>query len=423
MILRGPVDSDWAPLPLTSEALRAAPAARAQPGALTVERPDVLPSEAVQIRQIRTPEVFDEAAERTLGEVADLVRRSREAIWGTGQLSNEAEDIFHDLHDPWERVVLLGAFLEDRLVGRAEIRLPLVVHTRSAVVLVTVDPECEDRGVGLELLAAAEQLSGAEARRRVTLQSEHPGPGDLQGDGRIGSPTGTMAQVSPEDWITASDGSGRLPLSNRQTRFAQRAGYTLRTVSDVSRLSVPLDPEEMRRLGQDVLASEGAEGYRTHVWKDEAPEQWLESLARLHSRIPSDAFAAPEVWDPEPWDAERVRRTEALRSSGGDRSLMAVMEHIPSGELVGMTEVVVPRPHRGAGLQDETVVLREHRGRRLGLRLKLENLRQIARETPGVESIYVWTHSGNTRMNWVNRRLGSVVVGRSAVWERAIGEA
>ena len=102
----------------------------------------MLPSEAVQIRQIRTPEVFDEAAERTLGEVADLVRRSREAIWGTGQLSNEAEDIFHDLHDPWERVVLLGAFLDDRLVGRAEIRLPLVVHTRSAVVLLTVDPQC-----------------------------------------------------------------------------------------------------------------------------------------------------------------------------------------------------------------------------------------------------------------------------------------
>ena len=82
MILRGPVDSDWAPLPLTSKALRTAPAARAQPGALTVERPDVLPSEAVQIRQIRTPEVFDEAAERTLGEVADLVRECAEQATG-----------------------------------------------------------------------------------------------------------------------------------------------------------------------------------------------------------------------------------------------------------------------------------------------------------------------------------------------------
>lgn len=410
--------------PLKSEALRAAAGGMSGiAGALAAERSAVLPNDDVQIRQIRTPEIFDDAAERTLGEVADLVRRSREAIWGTGQLSNEAEGIFTDLHDPWERVVLLGAFLEDRLVGRAEIRLPLVVHTRSAVVLVTVDPQCEARGVGLELLAAAEQLSGAEARRRITIQSEHPGPVDLQGDGRIGSPTGAMAQVRPEDWITASDGSGRLPLSNRQTRFAQRAGYALRTVSDVSRLAVPLEPREMQRLSQEVLAAEGAEDYRVHVWKDEAPEHWLESLARLHARIPSDAFAAPAVWDPEPWDAQRVRRTEALRSADGDQSLMAVVEHIPSGELVGMTEVVVPHPYRGAGLQDETVVLKEHRGRRLGLRLKLGNLRQIAETAPDIESIYVWTHSGNTRMNWVNRRLGSVVVGRSAVWERAIGEA
>ena len=185
--------------PLKSEALRAAAGGISGiAGALAAERSAVLPNDAVQIRQIRTPEIFDAAAERTLGEVADLVRRSREAIWGTGQLSNEAEGIFTDLHDPWERVVLLGAFLEDRLVGRAEIRLPLVVHTRSAVVLVTVDPQCEARGVGLELLAAAEQLSGAEARRRITIQSEHPGPVDLQGDGRIGSPTGAMAQVRPE---------------------------------------------------------------------------------------------------------------------------------------------------------------------------------------------------------------------------------
>lgn len=383
----------------------------------------MLPTAALRIRQIRTPETFDDEAAQTLGEVADIVRRSREAIWGAGQLSNAAEDIFRDLHDPWERVVLLGAYQDDRLVGRAEIRLPLVVHTRTALALVTVDPEAEAGGVGAELISAAEQVAGAEARRRVAIQSEHPGPGDLQGDGRIGSPTGSMAQVRPEDWLTASDGSGRLPLSNRQTRFAQRAGYGLRTVSDVSRLRVPLEEDEIARLTLEVLASDGAGDYRVHTWQDEAPEQWLDTLARLHARIPSDSFAGPEVWDPEPWDAERVRRTEALRREDGDRSLMAVMEHIPTAELVGMTEVVIPQPHRGAGLQDETVVLREHRGRRLGLRLKLENLRQIARAAPEVDAIFVWTHSGNTRMNWVNRRLGAEVVGRSAVWEREIGSA
>lgn len=381
----------------------------------------MLPTTQLLIRQIRIPEAFDDAAQQSLGEVAALVRRSREAIWGTGELANAAEDIFRDLHDPWERVVLLGAYSGERLVGRAEVRLPLIVHTRAAHLLLTVDPEAETEGVGAELLAAAEQVAGGEARRQVSLQSEHPGPEDLQGDGRIGSPTGAIRTVDPDEWLSASDGSGRLPMTNRQTRFADRAGYRLRTVSDVSRLRVPLEQGQAQRLDQDVAEHEGSADYRTHAWQDQAPEPWLDSLARLHARIPSDSFAAPEVWDPEPWDAQRVRRTEQLRQEGGDLSLMAVVEHIPSGELVGMTELVLPEPGSGAALQDETVVLREHRGRRLGLRLKLENLRQLARVAPEVSSIYVWTHSGNTRMNWVNRRLGAVVVGRSAVWDREIG--
>lgn len=415
MILRGPAAFGRAPQSYGTSLLR--------PRRLRRERLTVLPTTHLLIRQIRIPEVFDEAAQRTLGEVASLVRRSREAIWGTGELANAAEDIFRDLHDPWERVVLLGAYLDDRLVGRAEVRLPLIVHTRAAHLLLTVDPEAETEGVGADLLAAAEQVAGTEARRQVSLQSEHPGPEDLQGDGRIGSPTGAIATVDPDEWLTASDGSGRLPMTNRQTRFAHRAGYRLRTVSDISRLRVPLDEGEAQRLDQDVSEHEGSADYRTHAWQDQAPEHWLDSLARLHARIPSDSFAAPEFLDPEPWDAQRVRRTEQLRRESGDLSLMAVAEHVPSGQLVGMTELVLPEPGSGVALQDETVVLREHRGRRLGLRLKLENLRQLGEIAPQVSSIYVWTHSGNTRMNWVNRRLGAVVVGRSAVWDREIGSA
>lgn len=381
------------------------------------------PSPALDIRQIRIPADFDDDAARTLGEVADLVRRSQDAIWGAGELASAAEDIFGDLHDPWERIVLLGAYLEDRLVGRAEVRLPLIVHTRTAQVLLTVDPEAEASGVGIELLSAAEQVAAAEARRLVVIQSEHPGPEDLVGDGRIGSPTGAITQVRPEDWLSAQDGSGRLPMTNRQTRFAHRAGYRLLTVSDVSRLSLPLEQGQREQLTQDVLEHSGAQDYRVHAWEGAAPERWLDSLARLHSRIPSDSFAAPVVWDPEPWDAARVRRTEELRQEGGDRSFLAVAEHVPTGELVGMTEAVIPEPAGGAGLQDETVVLREHRGRRLGLRIKLENLRRLEEAAPEIRSVYVWTHSGNTRMNWVNRRLGARVIGRSAVWDREIGSA
>lgn len=381
----------------------------------------MFPSESVTIQQVRIPETFDDDAARVLGEIADLVRRSRESVWGTSDLANDAEGIFQDLHDPWERVVLLEAREHGRLVGRAEIRLSLIVNTRSAQIFLTVDPDHETGGVGTELLAAAESVAQSEARRHLVIHSEHPGPEDLQGDGRIGSPTGTLPIIDPDAWITAADGSGRLPVSNRQTRFAKRFGYDLETVSDVSRIRVPLDPADQERLTAEVLAHRGAEDYCTHTWTGAAPEQWLESLARLHERIPSDSFVPPPLWDPEPWDAARVRRTEELRAENGYASCMAVVEHIATGELVGMTELVVPSGETHICFQDETVVLREHRGKRLGLRLKLANLEALAREFPGARSIYVWTHSGNTRMNWVNRRLGAQPLGSSAVWSRKVG--
>lgn len=375
----------------------------------------------VVIQQVRIPDTFDDDAAQVLGEIAELVRRSRESVWGTGDLVNDAEDLFRDLHDPWERVVLLTARTDGQLAGRAEVRLPLIVETRSAQIFLAVDPDRETGGVGSELLAAAESVAQSEARRVMVIHSEHPGPQDIQGDGRIGSATGALPIIDPDAWISAADGSGRLPVANRQTRFAVRFGYELQTVSDVSRIRVPLDPHEHERLSSEVESHPGAEDYRIHTWMGAAPQNWLDSLAKLHERIPSDSFVPPRLWAEEPWDADRVRRTEALREENGDISLMSVVEHVPSGELVGMTEVVLPGPDASICFQDETVVLRDHRGRRLGLRLKLANLAALERQTPNVHSIYVWTHSGNIRMNWVNRRLGAQTLGRSAVWSRRVG--
>lgn len=375
----------------------------------------------VAIQQVRIPEVFDREAAGVLEEIADLVRRSRASVWGTTDLANDAEGIFKDLHDPWERVVLLTARTDCGLVGRAEVRLPLIVETRSAHIFLTVDPEHESEGVGADLLAAAEAVAQAEARRVIVIHSEHPGPQDIQGDGRIGSGTDMLPIVDPDAWVRAADQSGRLPVSNRQTRFAARFGYELQTVSDVSRITVPLDEQQRRSLMAEVETYDGAENYRTHTWVGSSPDNWLDSLARLHERIPSDSFVPPRLWDPEPWDPERVRRTELLRADNGDISLMSVVEHVPSEQLVGMTELVLPGPKATICFQDETVVLREHRGRRLGLRLKLANLDLLALQAPGVESVYVWTHSGNTQMNRVNRSVGAKVLGRSAVWSRRVG--
>ena len=220
------------------------------------------------------------------------------------------------------------------------------------------------------------------------------------------------------EWIDAADGSGKLPASHRQTRFAEHAGYELQTVSSFALLDVPLPQERLEAIERSLEEVPFADRYALHTWVGSAPEHLLEPLARLHARLPSDSFVKPIVTDPDPWDAERVRRTEQLREEDGDRSLMAVAEDRDAGELVGMTELILAQHRPTLALQDETLVIREHRGRRLGMRLKMANLKQLVEVQPEVDTVYSWTHTGNDRMNWVNVQLGFQDAGQSAVWMR-----
>ena len=373
----------------------------------------------VRIEQMRIPDRFDDAAREMLSRVTGLVRRSREHVWGISDLTGDAQELYRDLLDPYERVVVLLAWAGERLAGRAEVRLPLVALTDSAHITVDVDPEVTAQGTGSELLVAAEQLAVGESRRHLRIQTEHPGPEEIQGDGSV---TGVFPVVTPGmvEWVDAADGSGRLPVSNRQTRFALSAGYRLESVSDFGVLEVPLPPARVAALLRDVADSPSPEPYRIHVWSGPAPERWLDELAVLHSRMAADSFLAPAEAGPESWDAERVRRTEQLRAEAGHLSLVAVAEHEPTGRLAGMTEIVLAGDESPIGMQDETVVLREHRRRWLGTRLKLSNLQQLERLAPGVRTVYSWSHSGDDRMNRVNSRLGFRVAGRSGVWSREI---
>ncbi|HST71018.1 GNAT family N-acetyltransferase [Kocuria sp.] len=373
----------------------------------------------VRIEQMRIPDEFDDDAQRLLGRVADLVRRSRQHVWGISDLTGDAQELYRDLKDPFERVVILLAWTDGRLAGRAEVRLPLVSFTGSAHVVVDVDPEVTSQGTGSELLAAAEQLAVGESRRHIRIQTEHPGPEEIEGDGSV---TGVFPVITPGmvEWVDAADGSGRLPVSNRQTRFALNAGYRLESVSDFAVLEVPLPPAREEALLRETTASPPPEAYRIHTWDGPAPERWLDQLAVLHSRMAADTFLPPVAVHPDPWDAERVRRTEQLRAEAGHRSLFAVAEHEATGRLVGMTEIVLTGDEPAIGMQDETVVLREHRRRWLGTRLKLANLQQLARTAPSVRTLYSWSHSGDDRMNRVNNRLGFRVAGRSGVWSREV---
>ena len=69
-----------------------------------------------------------------------------------------------------------------------------------------------------------------------------------------------------------------------------------------------------------------------------------------------------------------------------------------------------------AASQDDTLVLREHRGHALGMLLKLENLALLERDFPGHPSVITWNADENRHMLAVNEALGFTPMAYEGAW-------
>ena len=105
----------------------------------------------------------------------------------------------------------------------------------------------------------------------------------------------------------------------------------------------------------------------------------------------------------------------------GRRVVETVARHVPSGRLVGYTQVQVSPETPTLGYQQDTLVVREHRGHRLGLRLKAANTLAVIDGLPGVTAIRTWNADDNTHMLAVNRRLGYEVDAYLREWQKVLG--
>ena len=123
----------------------------------------------------------------------------------------------------------------------------------------------------------------------------------------------------------------------------------------------------------------------------------------------SDALPPPKSCSPENATIARGERLHRL-----------LVRHRRSGELAGHTVVAVERERPTIGHQHDTSVVREHRGHRLGLRLKVGMLVWLAEIEPQLESIDTWNAESNDHMIDVNERLGYRVLGRALQFQRRL---
>jgi hypothetical protein len=198
-----------------------------------------------------------------------------------------------------------------------------------------------------------------------------------------------------------------------------RAGFALSQVERNSVFDLHGSFEATDRLLRSALDTAGDE-YRTVWWTGMVPDEHAAGYAAAIARMYTDVPAGDMLIEESAWDAERVRaRDERLIRSGVLMGVTLVI-HGPSGEVAAFNELQIGEDRTRPTAQWGTLVMPEHRGRRLGTIVKclgLRNWRDAAPESPCVST---FNAEENRYMLDVNEAVGFVPAGYAGAWEKTL---
>src|SRR5690606_36226237 len=160
-----------------------------------------------------------------------------------------------------------------------------------------------------------------------------------------------------------------------------------------------------------------AGGYEVLSWVGFTPEELREDMAEVMGHMATDVPSGELELEPEQWTAGRVADTERVVDRTGRTRVTTVARHRDSGRLVAYTIIDHPRDKPAVGYQEDTLVVREHRGHRLGMLVKAANLRTLAEHLPHVRRIHTWNAGENAQMLAINHALGFRDVSLEGGWQ------
>jgi GNAT superfamily N-acetyltransferase len=260
----------------------------------------------------------------------------------------------------------LAALEAGEVVAIAVIQLPLLEDVGDAYVNIVVDRARRRRGVGRQLLEIAREHVRSLGRSRVISDAGLGGPGEA---------------------------------------FAAAVGARITQVDVGSVLGMTaLDAAE---LGRVAVCDDD---YRLVQWRGACPDELVDLFAHARAAM-NDAPQGDEEHDDWEWNATRVRELERRRDKWDVRSYTTAAVDAASGDIAGFTDLlVVDRP--STALQEDTGVLRAHRGHGLGIAMKAANLLALRDREPHIDRVVTWNAEDNRHMRAVNERLGFEVAGR-----------
>ncbi|AZS37039.1 hypothetical protein CVS47_01664 [Microbacterium lemovicicum] len=299
--------------------------------------------------------------------------------------------------DDYQRRHLWLVLEEGRPIGRVGCDIPLEEGSKVSFWLIELLRETWGRGIGSAGHDLVEQTARSFGRTVLQAWAEHP---DAPGR-RLQPPTGFGS--IPED---------------HGARFFLRHGHTLEQIERCSVFDLTGSFDRVDALAADARAA--ADGYRTVHWIAPTPEEFVSGYGWMKSRMITDAPSAGIEFDDEVWDAARVAAHDAKYTQAGRRLQVTAAQHIATGELCAFNELVIGKDRTAATQQEDTLVLSEHRGHRLGMLVKTENLRAWRDVAPASPRVITYNAEENRPMLDINEAIGFVPLTYEGAWKKVL---
>jgi RimJ/RimL family protein N-acetyltransferase len=269
-------------------------------------------------------------------------------------------------------------------VAYGTVRLPLRDNLANATVSISVLPSRRNQGIGT--VFAEEILDFIRSEDRTSAVWT------------VGSP---VSEESPGCAFSRALGAKKV-----LSRLRRELDLTM------------VDESELENLAKTKIDGRDSD-YEIVTWVDRAPDHLVEGVAQLVGRMSTDTPRGDLSWESEVWDASRWREKEddAFHSGRGRLAAGAVNR---SGRLVAFTDIGIWKQQPTVAEQWNTIVDPDHRGHRLGLVVKIANLRHLRREIPGALRLETWNANENTRMIAINELLGFQIVERVDEFQLAL---
>lgn len=288
-------------------------------------------------------------------------------------------------------------------LATAGVRLWLKEDLHQAMVYVQTHPDHRSQGIAKALYAVATADLAAQGRTTWQTWSHCPGP-----------------EATGPDAIAARTGSGAVDGRSPNNRWLTSLGFTLEQCERPSMLV--LDDDTLARAA--TLRAEASDiagpDHELVTWVGNTPTDLLGDLGWLLTRMSTDVPSGELEFDEQVWDADRVRAQEDRARAAGMDSVITAVRHRPTGRLVAYTQFEWYASRPEGVFQENTIVLAEHRGHRLGQLVKAVNLAALRDANPAARRVHTWNAVENGWMLAINDALGFVPSGLEGAWQKKL---